>query len=121
MFSHFAAFGVRHAIQPQAVLTRIYLGKQPAFELFKLHQVYLAFEHRFLNALPSAFADFGNSAQTSPPVSCFGVDVVAHNYQHVITLSNRKWDVEFSVATNGTRHQSRLYQRYQAEYHGLSK
>ena len=82
MLSNFAALRLRQTIQPQAVLLKIDLGKQPPLEFLHLHEIHFAFEYRFLYALPRRLAHFGHAPQSSAACACFGIDVIADDYEH---------------------------------------
>ena len=82
VLSHFGPSGAWNAVEAQAVGNEVYLVKQSALQSLHLGELYLAFEHRLLHALAGAFTDFRNTAQTSSTGPCFGVHVVADQYQH---------------------------------------
>lgn len=76
MLADFAAARFGEAIKAQAVLLRVDFRHQPPFQFFKLHQIDLALENRFLHTLAGAFADLGNSPQPASPRFGFGVYVI---------------------------------------------
>jgi len=70
------------AVKAQAVLLGVDFSQQPALQFFKLHEIDLALEYRFLYPLTGAFADFGNTPQPASAFAGFGIHVVANDDQH---------------------------------------
>lgn len=82
VLADFAAARFGEAVEAQAVLLGVDFSQQATLQFFKLHDIDLALEYRFLHALAGAFADLGNSPQAAPASTGFGIHVVANNDQH---------------------------------------
>ncbi len=59
--------------------------QQAALQVLHLCQRHLALEHRFLNALPGAFTDPGDTAKAASAGAVFGVDVIADDDQYGVS------------------------------------
>jgi len=59
---HLAIGGIHKTVKPQVIFGLIDFPKQTPFEFFISHQIDLAFEHGFLDALTHAFAHLCDAA-----------------------------------------------------------
>lgn len=82
VFAYFGAAAVGEAVEAEIIFGQFDFGEEFPFEGFELHQVDLAFEDGFLDALADAFADLGDAAQASAAGFGFGIHVVADDDEH---------------------------------------
>lgn len=94
------------AVEAQVVLFQIDFGEELTFELFELHFVERAFEHRFLHTLADAFACLGDTSQALAAGGGFCRDVICDDDEH--GLFRQKREITFHLASQGAGEKARL-------------
>lgn len=79
-----------YTVKAQAIFAIINFVQQSPLKLFVLQLVNLALEHRLLDTLADGLTGLCNPAQTTPPFTSFGRDVIADDDEHDYRLRNGK-------------------------------
>ena len=82
VLSDLAAAHISHPVQAEIIFGQINLREKPSFKVFKLHEIDLALEDRFLHALASPLAHLRDPPQASATGLRFGTYIVANDDQH---------------------------------------